>query len=70
MRIVEWLSHFKFPKARVERVLGAVGEAEAERSALLVENQVLLGEFSQEALACLPSGDWQETLARSPSIAR
>jgi exoribonuclease R len=50
-----WDAGSKYPSGHCVDILGPVGDLEAEISALLLENQVLLDPFSVAAKSCLPA---------------
>ena len=59
LKVAQWLENHKFPMATVQRVLGVPGEVEAERRALLFEHDLVVDEYSAEAIACLPEPNWE-----------
>jgi len=54
--IDEWPSDSHWPKGHYMRMLGPIGDPGAESAAILVETglETHLGEFSQQALSCMP----------------
>lgn len=53
--IDSWPRDSKYPKGHYVRSLGLIGDKDAEREALLLENDVPYHNFSQSVLKCLPT---------------
>jgi protein SSD1 len=52
--IKKWPPTSHHPFGVVERMLGTIGEIEAETQALLADNNIITDDFSDKAKACLP----------------
>jgi DIS3-like exonuclease 1 len=61
VQVDDWEDGSNYPKGRVVKVLGPVGDLEVEIASLLHENEVELDPFSPAALACLPAvgANWE-----------
>lgn len=61
VQVEDWEEGSNYPKGRIVKILGPVGDLEVEIASLLHENEVELDPFSPAALACLPvtGPDWK-----------
>ncbi|KAJ3355871.1 hypothetical protein HDU83_002519 [Entophlyctis luteolus] len=59
LSITKWPSYSQYPYGKVWGMMGQIGDISVATDSLLLENNIVWSDFSEEVLECLPKTPWE-----------